>query len=40
MIRKITGTYRYQLTEVGQHAISVILTALRATVRDLLPKAA
>jgi hypothetical protein len=40
VIRKITGTYRYQLTDVGQRAISAILAALRATVRDLLPKAA
>ncbi len=40
VIRKITGTYRYQLTEIGRRAISAILAALRATVRDLLPKAA
>ena len=40
VIRKITGTYRYQLTEMGQRAIGAILAALRATVRDLLPKTA
>jgi len=37
LIRKVTGTYRYHLTETGQRAVSAILAALRATVRDLLP---
>jgi len=35
LIRKIAGTYRYQLTETGQRAITAILTALRSTVREL-----
>jgi len=39
VIRKVVGTYRYQLTETGQRAVSAIFAALRATVRDLLPKA-
>jgi hypothetical protein len=39
VIRKVTGTYRYQLTETGQRAIGAIFAALRATVQDLLPKA-
>ena len=37
LIRKVTGTYRYHLTETGQRAVSAIFAALRATVRDLLP---
>jgi hypothetical protein len=39
VIRKVTGTYRYQLTEPGQRAVGAISAALRATVCDLLPKA-
>jgi hypothetical protein len=39
-IRKITGTYRYQLTETGQKAITAMLAALRSTVRELIPEAA
>jgi len=40
LIRKVPGTYRYQLTEAGQKTIGAILGALRATVRQLLPEAA
>ena len=40
LIRKIPGTHRYQLTASGRRAISAILTALRATVRQLTPLAA
>jgi hypothetical protein len=40
LIRKVTGTYRYQLTETGQKAIAAILTALRSTIRELIPEAA
>ena len=40
LIRKVTGTYRYHLTENGQRAVSAIFAALRATVHDLLPKTA
>jgi hypothetical protein len=40
LIRKVSGTYRYQLTETGQKAIAAILTALRSTIRDLIPEAA
>jgi hypothetical protein len=40
LIRKITGTYRYQVTERGQRTTGAIFAALRATVGDLLPKAA
>jgi hypothetical protein len=40
VIRKITGTYRYQLTEAGRRAVNAIFVALRATVGDLLLKAA
>jgi hypothetical protein len=40
LIRKVTGTYRYLLTNNGQRAVSAIFAALRATVHDLLPKAA
>lgn len=39
VIRKVTGTYRYQVTERGQRAVNAIFAALRATVNDLLPKA-
>lgn len=40
LIRKLPGTYRYQLTESGHKAIAAILTALRSTVRELMPEAA
>jgi hypothetical protein len=40
LIRKVPGTYRYQLTETGQKAIAAILTALRSTIRELIPEAA
>ena len=40
IIRKVSGTYRYQLTETGRKAITALLTALRSTVRELLPEAA
>ena len=40
LIRKISGTHRYQLTSSGRRAITAILTALRATVRQLTPAAA
>ncbi|HEV2248382.1 MAG TPA: hypothetical protein VGW37_17165 [Terriglobia bacterium] len=40
LIVKITGTHRYQLTAAGRKTITVILTALRSTVRQLTPVAA
>jgi hypothetical protein len=40
LIRKVPGTYRYQLTETGQKAIAAILKALRSTIRELIPEAA
>jgi hypothetical protein len=40
LIRKVPGTYRYQLTETGQKVIAAILTALRSTIRELIPEAA
>jgi hypothetical protein len=40
LIRKVSGTYRYQLTETGQKAIAALLTALRSTIRELIPEAA
>ena len=40
VIRKITGTYRYQLADAGRRAVNAIFAALRATVGDLLPEAA
>jgi hypothetical protein len=40
LIKKITGTHRYQLTVSGCKAITAILTALRSTVRQLTPVAA
>jgi hypothetical protein len=40
LIRKITGTHRYQLTPGGRKAITALLTALHATVRQLTPIAA
>ena len=39
IIRKVTSSYRYHVTETGQRAVGAIFAALRATVRDLLPKA-
>lgn len=40
LIRKVAGTYRYQLTQIGRKAIAALLTALRSTIRQLLPEAA
>jgi hypothetical protein len=40
LITTITGTHRYQLTAAGRKANTAILTALRATVRQLTPVAA
>jgi hypothetical protein len=40
LIRKITGTHRYQLTASGRKAIAAILTALHSTVKQLIPLAA
>jgi hypothetical protein len=40
LIRKVSGTYRYQLTETGQKAIAALLTALRSTLRHFIPEAA
>ena len=40
IIRKVSGTYRYQLTETGRKAITALLTSVRSTVRELLPEAA
>jgi hypothetical protein len=40
LIRKITGTHRYHLTASGRKVITVLLTALRSTVRQLTPVAA
>jgi hypothetical protein len=40
LIRKITGTYPYQLTQTGQKVITAVLTALRSTVRERMPEAA
>jgi len=40
VIRKVPGTYRYQVTERAQRAVGAIFAALGATVRDLLPKTA
>jgi hypothetical protein len=40
VIRKIASTHRYQLTENGRKATTALLTALRSTVRELLPEAA
>jgi hypothetical protein len=39
LIRKVPGTYRDQFTETGQKAIAAILTALRSTIRELIPEA-
>lgn len=40
LIRKLTGTHRYQLTVFGRKATTAILTALHSTVRQLTPLAA
>lgn len=40
ILRKVSGTYRYQLTETGRKAVAALLTALRFTVRQLIPEAA
>src|ERR1700682_501544 len=40
LIRNVSGTYRYPLTESGQKIITALLTALRSTIRDLTPQAA
>jgi len=40
LIRKITGTHRYQVTPSGRKVVTAILTALRSTVRQLTPLAA
>jgi len=40
LIRKLAGTHRYQVTTSGRKAITALLTALRATVRQLTPVAA
>jgi len=40
LIRKVTGTHRYQLTTSARKAIAAILTALRSSVKQLTPLAA
>jgi len=35
LIRKVTGTHRYHVTKAGRRVLTAILTALRATVRQL-----
>jgi hypothetical protein len=40
IIRKVNGTHRYHLTTKGRKATTAILTALRCSVAELLPKAA
>jgi len=40
LIRKVTGTHRYQLTASGRKAIAALLTALRSTIQQLIPVAA
>lgn len=40
LIRKVTGTHRYHPTPSGRTVITAVLTALRATVRQLTPIAA
>ena len=37
LMRKVSGTHRYQLTSAGRRAIAAILAALRSTVRQLTP---
>jgi hypothetical protein len=40
LIRKVTGTHRYQLATSARKAIAAILTALRSSVKQLTPLAA
>lgn len=40
LITKINGTHRYRLTRTGRTITTAILTALRSTVRQLMPLAA
>ena len=40
LIRKVTGTHRYQLTTSARKAIAAILTALHSSVKQLTPLAA
>ena len=40
LITKINGTHRYQVTVSGRKVVTAILTALRATVKQLTPEAA
>lgn len=40
IITKISGTHRYQLTAAGRQATTAVLTALRASIRQLTPLAA
>ena len=40
LITKIAGTHRYQLTDSGRKITSAVLTALHATVQQLMPTAA
>jgi hypothetical protein len=39
VLRKVTGTHRYHVTKAGRQVVTAILTALRATVRQLTPAA-
>lgn len=40
LIRKVSGTYRYQLSETGRKAITALLTALRSRIAEFIPEAA
>jgi hypothetical protein len=40
LIRKVSGTYRYQLSETGRKAITALLTALRSCIAEFIPEAA
>jgi hypothetical protein len=40
LIRKIPGTYRYQLSENGRKAVGALLTALRCSIAEFIPKVA
>jgi hypothetical protein len=40
LITRISGTHRYQLTTSGRKITTAILSALRATIRQLTPIAA
>lgn len=40
LITKINGTHRYRLTHIGRTITTALLTALHATVRQLMPAAA